>query len=135
MRVPTAASPAANLCASNPPAPFIWQAALAGNLKAPMPRPGFQKTDWAYHQQVVDHLVNALQGAGVTIITEVDLLSVTGRTARADFMGVLPGYGGVVCTEVKTSLACDDYEKFNGDAFGRMQAAVLSLVPIGGHVQ
>ena len=67
------------------------------------------------------------------IINEVDLVSITGRTARIDFIGRL-GLSNPVCTEIKTSLVHQKFSDFTGDEFKRNQPAVFSLIPLGGHV-
>lgn len=113
--------------------PYIWNSAL--RLKSPAPQPpnrNVQNADYHYHKQVVDTFINGLRGAGAVIVTEVDLIAVNGLTARADFMGMLPAFGGIVMTEVKTSLALDDYDDF--PTLPRFQADVYRLVPMGGHV-
>lgn len=115
------------------PMPYIWNTALGLRKLAPQPaNPNIQNADYYYHKQVVDGFVNGLRAAGVIVITEVDLISVTGLTARADFMGILPIFGGIVMTEVKTSLALNDYDEF--PTLPRFQAEVYRLVPMGGHV-
>ena len=115
------------------PMPYIWNAALGLKRPAPLPaNPSIRDTDYYYHRQVVDGFVRDLRAAGAVIVTEVDLIAVTGLTARADFMGMLPAFGGIVMTEVKTSLALDDYDEF--PTLPRFQANVYRLVPLGGHV-
>ena len=114
----------------------IYNAALGPNRLAPQPRDrSIQDADHHYHKQVVDGFVNGLRKAGVVIIVEVDLVAVNGLTARADFMGMLPAFGGIVMTEIKTSLTFNDYDEFDeGGALRRFQADVYRLVPMGNHV-
>lgn len=77
--------------------PYIWNTALGLRKPAPqLPNPNMQDADYHCHKLVVDRFVNGLRAAGAIIITEVDLISVTGLTARADFMGILPAFGGIV---------------------------------------
>ncbi|MGI4795096.1 MAG: hypothetical protein ACRYG8_13690 [Janthinobacterium lividum] len=99
-----------------------------------MPQPGYENVDWAFHQQIVDMIVTGLRANGGTLITEVDLVTTSGKTARADIMGAKCGFE-LGCIEVKTSLVYGDYSQFTGDAFRRMQAAVFSLIPVGGQIQ
>lgn len=118
---------------ARPPMNHIWNAALRLNRPAPKAaNPNVQNADYQYHKFIVDGFVNGLRAAGAIVITEVDLVAVNGLTARADFMGMLPTYGGIVMTEVKTSLVLDDYDQFPG--LPRFQADVYRLVPMGGHV-
>lgn len=130
MAHPLSASHAVPSAAASP----LWLATLRGIVAPPRPRSRLTDVDWAYHQQVVDIIVAGLTAAGNVIIVEVDLLSDTGKTARADVMGGRCGLENAVI-EVKTSLVHDDYESFTGDAFRRSQPEVLSLIPVGGRVR
>lgn len=115
------------------PMPYIWNTALGLHKSVPQfANPNIQNADYYFHKQIVDSFVNGLRAAGAIIITEVDLISVTGLTARADFMGMLPAFGGIVMTEVKTSLTLNDYDEF--PTLPRFQGAVYRLVTLGGHV-
>ena len=73
-----------------------------GRRVVPSPRPGYEKADYVFHQSVVSDVMQALQSTGVTVITEVDLVSVTGRTARIDLMGRLGD--NPVCTRLRRAL-------------------------------
>ncbi len=127
---PLSASRAVPPAAASP----FWLAALRSIVAPPRPRSNVENVDWAYHQQIVDTVVAGLTAAGNVLIVEVDLLSDTGKTARADIMGGRCGMENAVI-EVKTSLVHDDYEQFSGDAFRRSQPEVLSLIPVGGRVR